>query len=189
MLSALRGLMERLGDTPAMVITDMHEVVVQNHAAQVLVGPQAGLSGIRASFLFHWFTAPATRDLYPAEDHDRHSRLLVSDLRAAVARRGPRDRAAADLVGHLLASSGEFARLWRAHEVTVRHEEDKRVVNPVLGTLKVTCNSIVTADAAQRLLWFASDDPGVVPALRALDPAEVWRGTPGPAFGLHAAWG
>ncbi|MGP4096877.1 helix-turn-helix transcriptional regulator [Nonomuraea sp. KM90] len=189
MQSALRQLMDRLQDTPAMVITDMHEVVMQNHAAQVLVGPQAGLTGVRASFLHHWFTVPATRDLYPAEDHDYHSRLLVSDLRAAVARRGPGDRAGADLVAHLLAAGGEFAELWRAQEVKVRHEEYKRIVNPALGILKVTCNSIVTADAAQRLLWFVPDDPAVMPALRTLDPAGVWRDTPGPAFGLFASWG
>ena len=184
MQAALQQLMMRLDDTPAMVITDIHEVVVQNHAAQVLVGPQAGPTGIRASFLYHWFTDPATRDLYPADDHDYHSRLLVSDLRAAVARRGPADAVSRALVGHLLDVSEEFAGLWRAHEVKVRHEEYKRVVNPVLGTLKVTCNSIVTADAAQRLLWFVPDDAGVVPRLHELDPADVWRDTPGPAFGL-----
>jgi transcriptional regulator with XRE-family HTH domain len=189
MQSALRQLMDRLEDTPAMVITDLHEVVVQNHAAQVLVGPQAGLTGIRGSFLFHWFTVPATRDLYPPDDHDHHSRLLVSDARAAVARRGPADPVARDLVAHLLDASEEFAALWRAREVKVRHEEYKRVVNPALGTLKVTCNSIVTADAAQRLLWFVPDEPGVVPDLHALDPAEVWRDTPGPAFGLFRTWG
>ncbi|MEV4322702.1 helix-turn-helix transcriptional regulator [Microbispora rosea] len=189
MQSALQQLMTRLENTPAMVITDIHEVVVQNHTAQVLVGPQAGLTGIRASFLYHWFTVPATRDLYPPEDHDYHSRLLVSDLRAAVARRGPTDAVSRELVGHLLDASDEFAGLWRAHEVKVRHEEYKRVVNPVLGTLKVTCNSIVTADAAQRLLWFVPDDAGVVPRLRTLDPADVWRDTPGPAFGLAGTWG
>ncbi|UBU16225.1 helix-turn-helix transcriptional regulator [Nonomuraea gerenzanensis] len=189
MQSALRQLMDRLPDTPAMVITDLHEVVVQNHAAQVLVGPQAGLTGLRASFLYHWFTVPATRDLYPPDDHDYHSRLLVCDLRAAVARRGPADPAARALVDHLLGASAEFAGLWRAHEVGVRHEEYKRVVNPVLGTLKVTCNSIVTADAAQRLLWFVPDDADAVPKLHALDPAEVWRDTPGPAFGLVRARG
>ncbi|WP_169948901.1 helix-turn-helix transcriptional regulator [Microbispora sp. H11081] len=189
MQAALRQLMARLEDTPAMVITDMHEVVAQNHAAQVLVGPQAGLTGIRASFLYHWFTVPATRDLYPREDHDHHSRLLVSDLRAAVARRGPADAVSRELVGHLLDASAEFAGLWRAHEVEARHEEHKRIVNPVLGILKVTCNSIVTADAAQRLLWFVPDDADAVRRMHALDPADVWRDTPGPAFGLAGGWG
>ncbi|MBF8191989.1 helix-turn-helix domain-containing protein [Nonomuraea sp. K274] len=189
MQDALRQLMQRLEDTPAMVITDMHEVLVQNKAAQALVGPQSGLTGIKSSFLHHWFTVPATRDLYPPDDHDHHSRLLVSDLRAAVARRGPADQASGELVRHLLAASAEFAELWGARHVKVRHEEYKRVVNPALGTLKVTCNSIVTADAAQRLLWFVPDDPDIVPALRALDPAEVWRDTPGPAFGLAGSWG
>ncbi|GAA4971922.1 transcriptional regulator with XRE-family HTH domain [Nonomuraea thailandensis] len=128
MQEALRRLMDRLQDTPAMVITDLHEVVVQNHAAQVLVD-------------------------------------------------------------HLMGASAEFAGLWRAREVKVRHEEYKRVVNPALGVLKVTCNSIVTADAAQRLLWFVPDDADAVPKLHALDAAEVWHDTPGPAFGLFRSWG
>jgi hypothetical protein len=189
MQSALQQLMERLEDTPAMVITDLHEVMVQNHAAQVLVGTQGGRTGVRASFLHHWFTAPETRDLYPAEDHGYHSRLLVSDLRVAAARRGPADRASGDLICHLLAASDEFAGLWQAREVKARHEEYKRINHPAFGVLKVTCNSIVTADAAQRLLWFVPDDPDTVPALRALDPAEVWRDTPGPAFGIARNWG
>lgn len=183
MQSALRQLMERLHDTPAMVITDLHQVVMQNHAAEALVGPQAGLTGIEASFAYHWFTAPATRDLYPSEDHDYHSWLLVSDLRAAVARRGPSDQVSGELVRHLLGASEEFAELWQAREVAVRHEEYKRIVNPAVGIIKVTCNSIVTADAGQRLLWFVPDVPGVVERLHRLDPAEVWRDSPGPAFG------
>lgn len=189
MQAALRQLMERLDDTPAMVITDLHQVVVQNRAAQVLVGPQSGLSGIQSSFIYHWFTDPGTRVLYPPDEHDYHSRLLVSDLRAAVARRGRSDRVSGDLVRHLLHASPEFAELWEAHEVKVRHEEDKRIVNPVLGVLRVTCNNIITVDAAQRLLWFIPDDPAIVQRLRALDPAEVWRHTPGPAFGRVASWG
>jgi transcriptional regulator with XRE-family HTH domain len=189
MQAALRQLMRRLEDTPAMVISDMHEVLVQNEAAQVLVGPQVGPTGIRASFLYHWFTVPVSRDLYPPDDHDYHSRLLVSDLRAAVARRGPADRTSGELVRHLLASSAEFAALWGARQIKVRQEEYKRVVNPALGILKVACNSIVTADAAQRLLWFVPDDPEIMPVLQTLDPAEVWRDTPGPAFGLFETRG
>ena len=35
------------------------------------------------------------RRIYPGEDHDMHSRAFTADLRSAVARHGPRSRAAA----------------------------------------------------------------------------------------------
>jgi len=147
-------LLDRLDQTPAQVITDLHVTLVQNRLAAALVGPESGLRGPEASFVWRWFTDPASRGLYPAEDHDRHAAAFVADLRAAVARRGPRDPEATALVEGLLGRSAEFAALWERHDVAVRRADRKRLVHPDLGVIEVNCLTLLSDDGRQRLLWF-----------------------------------
>ncbi|WP_434175875.1 helix-turn-helix transcriptional regulator [Brachybacterium conglomeratum] len=147
-------LLSRLPSTPAQVITDLHEPLVQNPLAVALLGDQSGLRGRRASFIHRWFLEERARDIYPAEDHDHQSRSLVADLRAAAAARGPRDTEARSLVEELLEGSAEFATLWAQHDVAVRRLDRKRIVHPVNGTIEVNCLNLVSEDDRQRLLWF-----------------------------------
>lgn len=172
MQQALQDLMGQLENTPTMVITDLHQTLVQNRMSQALIGPFPTGHGLQANFAYRWFADPAVRQLFPAEDHPRQSRSLVFDLRAAAARRGT-DRASTELIARLRAIP-EFAGLWDAHDVAVPTAERKRVVHPALGLIEVRFNSFYTADAAQRLLWMAPADPGVIEQLRALDVHQVW---------------
>jgi hypothetical protein len=80
-----------------------------------------------------WFTDPGSRSIYPEPDHPHHSRVLVSDLRAAVA------RAVTTTHGRRRWSPGyrEFPELWDAGDVTVRRGERKRVNHPALDVVDV----------------------------------------------------
>jgi transcriptional regulator with XRE-family HTH domain len=147
-------LLDRLVTTPAQVITDLHVTLVQNRLAIALLGEETRHSGLNASFVHRWFTEPAARRVYPEEDHDYHSRTFVADLRAAVGRRGPRDRDATQLVHALMACSPEFAELWNRHDVAVRRDDRKRIVHPMLGVMDVNCLNLFSEDGRQRLLWF-----------------------------------
>lgn len=147
-------LLSRLPSTPAQVITDLHEPLVQNPLAVALLGDQSGLRGRRASFIHRWFLEERARDIYPAEDHAHQSRSLVADLRAAAAARGPRDTEARPLIEELLEGSDEFAALWAQHDVAVRRQDRKRIIHPVIGTIEVNCLNLVSEDGRQRLLWF-----------------------------------
>ncbi|MGY5766585.1 helix-turn-helix transcriptional regulator [Brachybacterium sp. DNPG3] len=147
-------LLSRLPSTPAQVITDLHEPLVQNPLAIALLGDQSGLRGRRASFIHRWFLDERARDIYPAEDHAHQSRSLVADLRAAAAARGPRDTEARPLIEELLEGSDEFAALWALHDVAVRRQDRKRIIHPVIGTIEVNCLNLVSEDGRQRLLWF-----------------------------------
>ena len=147
----LLTLLDHLVDLPAQVIDDLGVTVAQNPLARALLGDDARHSGWRRSFAWRWFTYPAARALYPAEDHDRQSRVIVADLRATAARRHG-DADVADLVGRLRAGSEEFARLWAAHDVAVRRFDRKTLLHPVVGAVEVDCETLVTADACQKLL-------------------------------------
>ncbi|EWS80113.1 helix-turn-helix transcriptional regulator [Brachybacterium phenoliresistens] len=147
-------LLSRLPDTPAQVITDLHETLVQNRLAVALLGDHSGLRGRRASFIHRWFLEEEARRLYPEADHARQSRSFVADLRAAAAARGPRDPEVAALVAELTQASPEFAALWAEHDVAVRREDRKRLIHPALGLIEVTCLHLFSEDRRQRLLWF-----------------------------------
>lgn len=161
-------LLDRLVGTPARVITDMHVVLVQNRLAEALLGPAPSGVGVRAGFVYRWFTDPSARALYPPEDHARHAETFVADLRAAVARRGKGDEDANGMVAELLRDSPEFAALWSRHDVAVRRMDTKRIVHPALGVIDVNCLNLLTEDGSQRLLWFSP-----VPGTDAMEKLEL----------------
>jgi transcriptional regulator with XRE-family HTH domain len=146
---AMLTLLDRLDTTPAQILTDLHETVVQNRLAVALLGPAQG------SFLHRWFTDPASRLIYPPADHPHHSKVLVSDLRAAVARRN-HDTTAGTMVTELLRSSDEFAALWKTGDVAVRRGERKRINHPSLGIIDINCQNLFSEDGHQRLQFFTA---------------------------------
>ena len=165
---AMLDLLDRLVDTPARVITDLHVVLVQNSLAHALLGPPPPGTGPKAGFVYRWFTDPAARALYPPEDHTRHAETFVADLRAAVARRGKHDEESRGMVAELLRRSPEFAELWSRHDVAVRRMETKRIVHPALGVIDVNCLNLLAEDGSQRLLWFSP-----VPGTDAVEKLEL----------------
>ncbi|MET7477497.1 helix-turn-helix transcriptional regulator [Streptomyces sp. NPDC005648] len=152
---ALLGLLDRLSTTPARVITDLHETLVENDLARALLGASPADRGPEASFVYRWFTDPHARAMYPPEDHPRHSRVFAADLRAAAARRG-RDAEVTRMVAVLRRRSQEFAALWDTHDVAVRRMDHKSIVHPALGVIELDCYNLFSEDGRQRLLWFTA---------------------------------
>ncbi|MFF3741020.1 helix-turn-helix domain-containing protein [Streptomyces sp. NPDC002566] len=149
------GLLDRLSNTPARVITDLHETVVENDLARNLLGKSPAHRGPAASFVYRWFTDPQARERYPSEDHPHHSRVFVADLQAAVARRG-RDAEVTKMIAVLRRRSQEFAALWDTHDVAVRRMDHKKIVHPTLGVIELDCYNLLSEDGRQRLLWFTA---------------------------------
>ncbi|MGW7694094.1 helix-turn-helix transcriptional regulator [Streptomyces asiaticus] len=152
---ALLGLLDRLTTTPAQVITDLHQTLVQNELAAALVGRPPAVRGPAASLVYRWFTDPDARKVYPPEDHPHHSRVFVADLQAVAARRGG-DSEVRRMVAVLRRRSEEFAALWDTHDVALRRTDHKRIVHPSLGVIELDCHSLFSEDGHQRLLWFSA---------------------------------
>ncbi|TYB71120.1 helix-turn-helix domain-containing protein [Nonomuraea sp. PA05] len=148
---ALLRVLDRLHDTPALILSDLGETLVQNRMAQALFGDRSGHTGLGRFEIYRWFTDPAERLHYPEGDRDRQSRALVANLRAAHGTRGPRSRAG-ELVRALRKESAEFAELWDRHEVAKRFEDHKTLVHPELGDIEVDCQVLFTEDQSQALL-------------------------------------
>ena len=145
------GARPALEDTPALILSNLGEMLVQNRFAAALFGDSSRFTGLARSGIYRWFTDPGERLIYPEHDRDRQSRAQVANLRAAYGSMGPRSRAG-ELVRALSRESAEFAGLWERHEVSKRFEDHKVLVHPQLGEIEVDCQALFTEDQSQALL-------------------------------------
>src|SRR5689334_2144549 len=148
---ALLRVLDRLSDTPALILSNLGETLVQNRMAQALFGDKEGYTGLARSEIYRWFTEPGERLRYPEDDRDRQSRAQVANLRAAYGSMGPKSRAG-ELVRALQKASPEFAELWDRHEVAKRFQDHKTLIHPELGPIELDCQVLFTEDQSQALL-------------------------------------
>jgi transcriptional regulator with XRE-family HTH domain len=146
-------LLDRLSDTPALVVSDIGEVLTQNAMSRALSGTKVG-----GNSTLDWFLDPHARDRCPREDWPIHSRTHVADLRATHGRRrGDADVEA--VVARLLEGSAEFAELWNEHEVAVRRADQKRIVHPEVGLVELLCE-VLTSEVGGQMLVILHPRPG-----------------------------
>jgi hypothetical protein len=148
---ALLRVLDRLSDTPALILSSLGETLAANRMAAALLGDESGYTGLARSGIYRWFTDPGARLRYPEGDRGRQSRAQVANLRAAYGSMGPRSRAG-ELVRALQKASPEFAELWQRHEVARRFEDHKTLVHPELGPIELDCQVLFTEDQSQALL-------------------------------------
>ncbi|AGZ42847.1 helix-turn-helix transcriptional regulator [Actinoplanes friuliensis] len=178
--AGLLRMLDLLGDTPALVMSDLGEVLAQNRAALLLMSDLTGFSGDRRYIAYRWFTEPAARVTHPGAEADRHSRQLVADLRAVAGRRAA-DSTVTGLIDRLRAASAEFRRLWAEHEVGVRRADRKTIVHPRVGPILLDCETLVTPDLGQQLLVLTPADAEArecLELLRVLGLEEFPAGVP-----------
>jgi transcriptional regulator with XRE-family HTH domain len=156
--AGLVRMLDLLGDTPALVVSDLGEALAQNRAAMLLkASDDTGLTGDRRYTAYRWFTEPAARAINPPEEWENQSRHIVADLRAAAGRR-PGDPVVTGLINRLQAASDEFRRRWAEHEVAVRRADRKTFIHPRVGSLLMDCETLVTPDQRQKLLVLTPAD-------------------------------
>ena len=148
---ALLRVLDRLTDTPALIISGLGVTLVQNRMAEALFGDRTRYTGVARSEIYRWFTDPAERSHYPEDDRGRQSRAVVANLRAAYALMGPRSEAG-ELVRALQRVSTEFRELWDRHEVAKRFADHKTLIHPELGPIELDCQALFTEDQSQALL-------------------------------------
>lgn len=158
--AGLVRLLDLVGDTPAMVLSDLGEVLAQNRMSILLSGDHTGLTGDRRYVAYRYFTEPAIRDLHGTGEWQRHARQQVADLRAVAGRRAG-DPAVTGLIDRLRAASDDFRRLWAEHEVAVRRADRKTFRHPRVGRITMDCETLVTPDLGQQLLVLTPADAEV----------------------------
>ena len=150
---AMRRIVERLADTPAIVFSQFGEALLQTRSAVALFGDYTQFSGMSRYLVYRWFTDPAQRAVYPPEDHGLRGRVFTVDIRAAYT--ADPTGTAGEIIEALLAVSPEFAEFWRLHEVDLTHHHDlKRYCHPQAGELELYSRRLVDPDEGQELLVF-----------------------------------
>ncbi|MFD0312769.1 helix-turn-helix transcriptional regulator [Streptomyces flavalbus] len=155
--AGLIRMLDLLGDVPALVLSDLGEVLAQNRAALLLSGDLTRFTGDRRYIVYRWFTDPQARAVAPPEEHEHRARQFVADLRATAGRRSG-DPTVTRLVERLNAASADFRRLWAEHEVAVRRADRKTMLHPQVGPLLMDCETLVTPDQRQQLLVLTPAD-------------------------------
>jgi len=149
---ALQRVLDRLTDTPALVLTPTGETLVQNDLARALLGDASAYTGLERSSIYRWFVSPEQEQWrYPEDDRERQGRAQVSSLRAAYGLMGADSRAGA-MVRELTRRSEQFARFWSDHEVWRRFEDHKVLIHPEAGPIELDCQALFTEDQSQALL-------------------------------------
>ncbi|WP_331461327.1 helix-turn-helix transcriptional regulator [Micromonospora tarapacensis] len=150
-------LLDRLTDIPALISTDLGDILLQNPLADVALGRRPLATAHRddhaGNLVWAWFTDPPTRTRFPEEDWERHSIAHVGDLRATLSRRGGDDDVVR-LVRDLSESSDEFRAMWARHDVGVRRFDRKRILHPEVGVLDLNCEILLTLEEDLKVLAF-----------------------------------
>lgn len=145
----LRLLLEAVRPSPAYVLSEVNDVLAANPEGLALMPglgdrPLGQRNTIRYTFLH-----PNARTLFA--DWNRVARNSVAHLHTAEVT-APKRTAA--LVTELSAADGEFAALWRRHEVWVKRGGETAFRHPVIGPLTLANEVLATADDGQRMLIY-----------------------------------
>ncbi|MGR6914249.1 helix-turn-helix transcriptional regulator [[Actinomadura] parvosata] len=155
--AGLVRMLDLLGETPAVVLSDLGEVLAQNRVSLLMMGDHTRHTGDRRYMVYRWFNDPAARGVHPPEEQEHQARQMVADLRAVAGRRSS-DPVVTGLVERLRETSAHFRRLWAEHEVAVRRANRKTLLHPRVGRLVMNCETLVTPDLGQQLLVFTPAD-------------------------------
>jgi transcriptional regulator with XRE-family HTH domain len=134
-------LLDRLDDTPAMVCDAIYDVLAWNAMAAALITDFATVPVAERNVIWRFFTNPAARDRYDADDAASFARQAVADLRAAAARY-PHDPGVRRLIDRLTAASADFRARWAEQEVDVVRSTSKRILHPEVGRLDLDCEAL-----------------------------------------------
>ncbi|MFI0965807.1 helix-turn-helix domain-containing protein [Streptomyces sp. NPDC021080] len=145
----LRLLLESVRPSPAYVLDEVNDVLAANPEGFALMpGLEDWPPGARNTVRYTFLDA-AARTLFA--DWDRVTRNSVAHLRTAELSAPGRTAA---LVDELSAASGEFAALWRRHEVGVKRGGETAFRHPVIGSVTLANEVLGTAGDGQRLLVY-----------------------------------
>ncbi|MDV3127368.1 helix-turn-helix transcriptional regulator [Mycobacterium sp. 21AC1] len=158
---SILGLLQRLPQAAAIVVSATNEVLAWNDLACALMEDFSALSRrdrnlIRRAFLGP--PAPGGQRLYGVSDVDEFARTSAKHLRAAAARY-PEDPETLELIAELRSGSEEFARLWESHDIVDHPALCKTFVHPTVGPVAVNCDALDIADRDQRVVIY-SPEPG-----------------------------
>jgi transcriptional regulator with XRE-family HTH domain len=165
-------MLDRLDDTPAMVLDAKYQVLAWNQLAAALIWDFSTLPPRERNLVRRRFLDPPEQSpcRWETAETIQFAREVVADLRTAVARY-PEDQELHELIEDVRAGSPEFARLWADHEVRVQRSMCKTIWHPQVGPINVHSEMLLVPDCDQRIMLYTTE-PGT-PSHEALELLKV----------------
>jgi transcriptional regulator with XRE-family HTH domain len=129
----VRRLVENIGPGPAYLLGRRWDYLAWNRSFEVVFSWAPGPDPLSRNHVWLWFMDPARRTLCSG-DWATSARLVVAKFRADSAR-NIGNPAFEELISTLNASSPEFRKLWKRHEVAGSGDGRKELTHPTVGEL------------------------------------------------------
>ena len=145
----LRLLLESVRPSPAYVLDAVNDLLAVNREGLALMPGLDDWPAGQRNLIRYTFLHPAARELFA--DWDRVASNSLAHLRTAELT-APEQTAA--LVAELSEASGEFAALWRRHDVRVKRAGSTEFRHPVIGRVTLANEVLSPAGESQRLVVY-----------------------------------
>jgi transcriptional regulator with XRE-family HTH domain len=151
------NLLEHMTDIAAYVVNARYDIIAWNSLAAALFEDFSAVPPARRNLIYRHFlhSDPATRH-YGMSGAEEFGSLAVGRLRAA-AGRYPHDPQIQTMIKTLYQHSAEFAALWDDHEVEAGFHHHKTMQHPVVGTLRLNCDTLAVPMRDQYLVCFTAE--------------------------------
>jgi len=149
-------LLEQLRPCPAYVLSRTSDVLAANPEGLALFAGIDEWPAERRNTIRYVFEHPAAREVL--DDWDKAAATSAAQLRSLTASH-PYDPALNALIEELVEAGGEFAALWKRHDVQARRGEVKTFNHPRVGTLTLDFEVLRLGDDGQRMSVYQAE-PG-----------------------------
>ncbi|MFK3983375.1 helix-turn-helix domain-containing protein [Micromonospora sp. NPDC050397] len=174
---AMRRLLDRLGETPALVLGRRMDILDWNAGASALFTDFARIPASHRNYVRLLFAEPAFRALH--SDWESAARTAVASLRMEAAQ-NPDDPDLAVLVGELSMRDPDFRAWWASHHAASVGYGTKHYRHPLVGVLTLDCDIWTSPDDSGQRLMVLTAEPGT-PSHEALRILASWTAEPSAA--------
>ncbi|NMO56843.1 helix-turn-helix domain-containing protein [Actinoplanes sp. TBRC 11911] len=154
---AMRRLLDRLTDTPAMVLGRRLDVLAWNDAAAALFTDFAAIPAAQRNYVRIVFTNPVVRALHTRWEHDAQDAVAALRMEAAA---DPDDAELARLVGELAVLDTDFRTWWAKRRVNSATYGTKYYRHHLVGDLTLDCDTWMSPDGSGQRLLVLTAEPG-----------------------------
>lgn len=155
--ASVLNLLEHMSEIAAFVVNARYDVIGWNPLAAALFEDFSAVPPSRRNLVYRHFLHPdpAARH-YGMTGAEEFGRLAVGQLRTAAARY-PADPGIRTMVATLRSRSPEFAALWDDHHVETGFHHQKTMQHPVVGALRLNCDTLAVPQRDQYLVCLTAD--------------------------------
>ena len=167
----VQRVLDRLADTPVIVIDAAWEIVAANPLAAALLGDVSGGTPRERNIAWREFTDVPSRVVRTAEEKAEFEAGIVADLHDALGRH-PDDAPLRALIDDLRQVSPRFAERWEQRPVGQHDTARKTIRHPDIGLVTLECDVLTVAGSDLRLIVYTappgSDDARALALLGAV---------------------